>query len=191
MDPQIILRGLNLDRHLAQPAIDPAQAVDGPPAVQVDIERTPHSNPPKNDQSFTQDGAKSTEFRVDRLRDRDTKPQKQSGDNETDPAVVKKLFEFATVHFCTIGEIVSDRLGEDLYSVGSIRALAEMNNQFVGFAGRVLLGPADDELLSFAIEVPLMKGGWIHRVKDLVGPGLRPGRSFLLVATRGQLRPPT
>ena len=81
---------------------------------------------------------------------------------------MKKLFEFATVHFCAIGEIVSDRLREDLYSVGSVRALAEMHNQFVGFAGRVLLGPANDELLSFAIEVPLMKGGWIHRVKDLL-----------------------
>jgi hypothetical protein len=43
-----------------------------------------------------------------------------------------------------------------------------MNNQFVGLAGRVLLGPANNELLSFAIQVPLMKGGWIHRIEYLL-----------------------
>ena len=76
-----ILRGLNLDRHLAQSTVDLAQAVDGPPAIQIDVERAPHGNPPKNDQSFAQDGAEATEFRVDRLRDRDTQSQKQGGDD--------------------------------------------------------------------------------------------------------------
>ena len=75
------LRSSNLYRHFAQPAVDLAQAVDGPPAIQIDVERAPHGNPPKNDQSFAQDGAEATEFRVDRLRDRDTQSQKQGGDN--------------------------------------------------------------------------------------------------------------
>ena len=47
---------------------------NGPPAVQIDVEREPHGYQPKNDQSFAQYGAEATEFRVDRLRDRDTKP---------------------------------------------------------------------------------------------------------------------
>ena len=43
-----------------------------------------------------------------------------------------------------------------------------MNDQLVGLAGGVFLGPANDELLRFAVQVSLVKRGGIHRVEDLL-----------------------
>ena len=81
----------------------------------------------------------------------DTQTQKDRGDDETDPAITKELFEFASVHFSSIREIVPNGFREDALGIGSIGRLAQVNDQLVRFAGGVFLGPTDNELLGLAI----------------------------------------
>ena len=148
--------------------VDFAEAVDRPPAIEIDVERSPHGHPADDDQAFLNNGAELPQIGVDGLGGRDTGSEKPECDQETHPAVTEKLPQLPLIKFITVVEVVADRFLKNSFRLSAIGGLAEVNDQFERFLEIVFLGPADDELLGLRIEIAFMKGGGIDGVEDLL-----------------------
>ena len=109
-----------------------------------------------------------SEFGVDGLCSHHAGDKEGRGDDQVDPAMTKDLLEFASIEFVAILKVVVDRLLQSPLGLQAVAVLTEMNDKLERSLERVLLSPADDELLCLGIKIPFMKGGGIDRVKDLL-----------------------
>ena len=82
--------------------------------------------------------------------------------------MTKDLLEFAATEFVTVLKLVMDRLLQTSLGLHPVAVLTEVYDKLERFLEGVFLSPADDKLLSLGIEIPLMKGGGVDRIKDLL-----------------------
>ena len=139
--------------------------LQGPPAVQVDVDGLPKADPAADRQSFA-DEAGQVRTRGDQVAQDQRRREEEQADQQRRPTFAEELSEVTTGDAGAIAEVMLDRLPDQPRGVGVFRlaqhdADAEVRIPFV------LTRPAQDELFGVVVQVAFVEGRRVHGIEQL------------------------
>ena len=157
-----------MDLRVAQAHVKTAPLRKRPPIVEEDLHRTPHRHPADDRQAFAQDGGKGTGGKLaDRVGGEQAHCHEAEADCQAYASVSQQLIELMAREFGLVTEKVVNRFRSERIWIGLFRQFLQVDRDMEPAAGREFLSPALDERLSLGIQIPVAKGGRIHRVEQL------------------------
>lgn len=115
--------------HPAELLVKATPAQERPPFVKEDFHRTPHSDPPGDDQPFPNDDRQRACPMTQQLARENTRGQKSQPDDQAGPALFEKIAKLEAVQLCSIGKIIMHSGFKQTLRIAMRRKLVYMHDQ--------------------------------------------------------------
>ena len=156
------------DLHRAQAVEQARLHKQGPPVVQEDLERPPQRDPPADHQALLDDRRERLlrPEAGEKLGGAERRGEEREPDRETDATGAEELPEGAACARCALPKVLVHGLAEQRALGVRGRVASEADGQAERLAGAGLPRPFNDVLVGVWIELALVEGRRIHRVKS-------------------------